>query len=103
MQFYTATRCGCVEFSFAYSFARLDLDGLALGVQDEADGGGYLGDYQALSRLQARDTDLAIFVCSVDAVAVAHYGTVRVGHLKLRVLEGDGGVDGADLQTLNVP
>ena len=103
MQFYTATRCGCVEFSFAYSFARLDLDGLALGVQDEAGGGAYLGDYHALSRLQARDTDLAIFVCSVDAVAVAHYGTVRVGHLKLRVLEGDGGVDGADLQTLNVP
>ena len=58
-----------------HRFARLDLDGLALGIQDEASGGAHLGDHHALSRLQSGDADLPGLIGAVDAVGVANQGS----------------------------
>ena len=78
-------------------FARLDLDGLALGVQNETRRGADLGDHHALSGLQAGNADLAVLVCSENTVGIANQGPVRIRDFELGVLQGHAGIGGADL------
>ena len=78
-------------------FTFFHLHGLGLRIQDESVWGAGLRDYHALTRLQASNPDLPVLIRSVDAIAVAHYKAVRIGYLKLGILEGDGGIDRTDL------
>ena len=75
--------------------ARLDLDGLGLGVDLVSVRGSRLRDDDTLARLQALDADLSIFVRPVNAVAVPDQGAVRIGDFELGVRQGHAGIDGA--------
>ena len=75
----------------------LDLDCLRLRVDQEPSGGLRLGDNHALAGLQAGNTDFAILVGAVDAVAVPDDSAIGVGNFELGILEGDAGIDAANL------
>ena len=77
--------------------ARLDLDGLGLGVDLISGRGSRLRDNDALARLQAANADFSIFIGDIDAVAVPDHGAVRVGDFELGVRQGHAGVDRAHL------
>ncbi len=77
--------------------ALFDLDGLRLGVDEEASRGLDLGDDDALARFQPLDADLPVLVGSENAIGIADHGAVRVGDLKLGVLQGNAGIGGAHL------
>ena len=66
--------------------ARLDLDGLALRVDDESGRGAGFGDDHALARFQPGDTDFPVFIRSENAVGIPNQSTVRIHDLELRVL-----------------
>ena len=77
--------------------ALLDLDGLALGVQDETVRGASFRHHHALAGFQTGDADLAVLVGAVDAVAVSNQGPIGIHDLELGVGQGHAGVGGADL------
>ncbi len=77
--------------------ALLDLYRLALGINQKPCGGFCLGDNHTFSGLQAGNADFAIFICAVNAVGISNHAAVRISDLKLGVLEGDAGVDAANL------
>ena len=77
--------------------ALLDLDGLALGVQDETVRGASFRHHHALAGFQTGDADLAVLVGAVDAVAVPNQGPIGIHDLELGVGQGHAGVGGADL------
>ena len=68
-----------------------------MGVDQEASRGLHLGDDDAFARFQAGNADLALLVGAVDAVGVADHASVCVSDLKLRVLQGNAGICGANL------
>ena len=77
--------------------ALLDLNGLALGVDQIAVRRACFCYDDALAGLQGGDADLAVFIRPEDAVGVTDQRTVRVGDLEFRVGEGHTGVHGTDL------
>ena len=77
--------------------ALLDLDGLGLRVDDESVRGPDLSHDDALSGLQPRDPHFAVFIAPVDAVGITDERSVCIGDFELGVLEGDAGIDSADL------
>ena len=81
----------------------LDLDRLALRIQDEAVRGAGFGHHHALAGFQAGNVDLAVLIGAEDAVGVSNQGTICVSDLELRILERDAGVDIADLADEQLP
>ena len=77
--------------------ALLNLDGLRLRVNDESVRGLGLRYDHALARLQTLNADFSVGVGPVNPIGITNQSSVRVGDLELGVLEGDAGVDGADL------
>ena len=77
--------------------ALLDLNGLALGINDIAVRRASFCYDDALAGFQAGDADLAVLVRPEDAIGVTDQRAVRVGDLKFRVGEGHAGVHGTDL------
>ena len=65
-----------------------DLDGLRLGVDEEAVRRAGLCDHHALAGGQPLDADLTVLVGPVDAVAVTDKGAVRICDFELRVAAG---------------
>ena len=78
-------------------FARLNLDGLRLGVLDEPGRCGHLGHHHGFVGLEAADTHLAVLIAAIDTVGIADEGAVGVHYLKFGILQGDAGVGGANL------
>ena len=74
-----------------------DLNGLALGINQKSGRSFRFGDNHALARFQAGNANFSIFIGTINAVAVPDHGAVRIGDLKLSVLEGNAGIDAAYL------
>ena len=68
-----------------------------MGINQKSCGGLGFSDNHALAGFQAGNADFAVFISPVNPVAVSDQGAVRVHDLKLGVLEGDAGVDTANL------
>ena len=77
--------------------ALLDLDCLALGVDQESSGGAGFGNNHALARFQAGNANFSIFIGTINAVAVPDQSAVRIHDFKLGILEGNAGIDAAYL------
>ena len=88
---------GLVFHGHSDHFSCLNHNGLRLGINEESRRGLGLGDDYAPARGQALDPHLAVFVRTVNTVAVANEAAVRVGHLKLRIRQCNTGVDTAHL------
>ena len=83
--------------------ARLDLDGLGLGVDLVSGRGSRLRDNDAFARLQAVNTDFAIFVGDKNPVAISDHGAVRIGDFELSIRQGHAGVGRAHLTDEQIP
>lgn len=81
----------------AYRPALLNLNSLALCVDNKSIRRFGLCDHYALAGLQALDQNFSIFISAINAVGVSDKGAVSVHNLELSILEGYAGVDGADL------
>ena len=75
----------------------LDLNGLRLRINHESSGGLRFRYNHALAGLQAVNTDFAVFVSTVNSVAVPNQRSIRVHDFKLCVCQCDAGVYRANL------